>query len=805
MFRVINCLEAQHDGWLVLMAGCVCFLTSLAAVNLFQRARTVEGKASLIWLGIAGTVTGCGVWATHFIAMLAYTPGFPISYDMPATLMSLVVAAFMTTVGFVVVRFGDRRWSGAAGGAMVGIGIAGMHYMGMASLRIPAEVVWLPDLVMASILVGVVFAAASMIVVNRDETLLTSGCAAVLLTVAITAHHFVAMGAIALVPGAASSVREGLLSPVILAVAIAGVAATLVIGGLIVAISDRRSSLRLGVRNMQFDAALNNIGQGLSMFGADCRLLLWNENYQRMYRIPAGKIRPGLTVQQLFELREAAGTIFKGPDQYVVDLHVAIESQLPLERTNELLDGRTVYVTSRPMQNGGWVSTHEDISERLSSEARIAYLALHDPTTGLPNRAAFNQHLAGWIDEASGGRGSFALVRIDIDHFKEINDAFGQSIGDAVLRRLAEELKAGCNGEFLARPGGDEFTLVSTISAEQAVAEDICACLGPMLDNSFDIDGEIIRISFTAGICIYPQDGQDAEALITHADAALYRAKSEGRGTIRFFELAMDRQIRDKRLLQRDLAVALEKVEFELYFQPQAETEGGIVGFEALLRWQHPERGLVSPGVFVPLAEETGLIGSIDQWVLREACREAASWTVPLSVAVNLSPINFRRRDLPELIHSVLLETGLDPTRLEIEITEGVLIDDFAGAISLLRRIKNLGVRVAMDDFGTGYSSLSYLQSFPFDKIKIDQTFIGKLGHNVHSAAIVQTILSLGRALKLPVIAEGVETKQQLAFLASEGCAQIQGYLIGRPQPIACYRDVVSGAGQDSTRIALAG
>jgi diguanylate cyclase (GGDEF)-like protein len=805
MFRVINCLEAQHDGWLVLMAGCVCFLTSLAAVNLLQRARTVEGKASLIWLGIAGTVTGCGVWATHFIAMLAYTPGFPISYDMPTTLISLVVAALMTTAGFVVVRFGGRRWSGAAGGAMVGIGIAGMHYMGMASLRIPAEIVWLPDLVMVSILVGVVFAAASMTVVNRDETTLTSGCAAVLLTVAITAHHFVAMGAIALVPGAASSVREGLLSPVILAVAIAGVAATLVIGGLIVAISDRRSSLRLGMRNMQFDAALNNIGQGLSMFGADRRLLLWNENYQRMYRIPAGKIRPGLTVRQLFELREAAGTIFKGPDQYVIDLHAAIESQLPLERTNELLDGRTVHVTSRPMQNGGWVSTHDDISERLQSQARIAYLALHDLTTGLPNRAAFNEHLARRIDEAAGGRGSFALVRIDIDRFKEINDAFGQSIGDAALRMLAEKLKAGCDGEFLARHGGDEFTLVSTVSTEHAMAEDICARLAPMLDNSFDIDGETVRVSFTAGIGIYPQDGQDAAALITNADAALYRAKSEGRGTIRFFESAMDRQVRDKRLLQRDLTVALEKAEFELYFQPQAETEGGIVGFEALLRWHHPERGLVSPGVFVPLAEETGLIGSIDQWVLREACREAASWRVPLSIAVNLSPINFRRRDLPELIHSVLLETGLDPTRLEIEITEGVLIGDFAGAISLLRRIKNLGVRVAMDDFGTGYSSLSYLQSFPFDKIKIDQAFIGKLGHNVHSAAIVQTILSLGRALKLPVIAEGVETKQQLAFLASEGCAQIQGYLIGRPQPIACYRDVVSGVGQDSAQVALAG
>jgi diguanylate cyclase (GGDEF)-like protein len=805
MFRVVDCLEAQHDGWLVLLAGCVCLLTSLAAVNLFQRARVLEGTASLIWLGTAGVVTGCGVWATHFIAVLAYTPGFPIGFDMPITVLSLVVAATMTMIGFVVARFGGRRWGGIAGGAMIGIGIAAMHYIGMASLRIPAEIIWMPDLVIASILVGVVFAAASMIVANREETILTSGCAAVLLTIAIIAHHFIAMGAVGLVAQSASSLGGNLVSPVTLSVAIAGVTATLVIGGLIVAISDRRSGLRISLRNMQFDAALNNIGQGLSMFGADRRLLLWNENYQRMYRIPAGKIRRGLTVQQLFELRKEAGTIFNGPDQYLVDLHAAIESQLSLERTNELPDGRTVHVTSRPMQNGGWVSTHEDITERRQNEARIAYLALHDPMTELPNRAAFNAQLARNLNRTSGGDGCFAIVRIDIDHFKEINDVYGQVTGDAVICRLAEKLKAGCDGDFLARPGGDEFAIISAVSPEHSLAEDICARLSPLLDNEFDIDGEIIAVSCTAGIGIYPQDGRDAEALIAHADAALYRAKAEDRGTIRFFESAMDQQIKEKRLLQRDLAAAFDKAEFELYFQPQARAEGGIVGFEALLRWHHSERGIVSPGVFIPLAEESGLIGSIDEWVLRQACREAASWAVPLSIAVNLSPVNFRRRDLPDLIHAVLLETGLDAKRLEIEITEGVLIDDFARAISLLRRIKNLGVRIAMDDFGTGYSSLSYLQSFPFDKIKIDQAFVGKLGHNIHSAAIIQAILSLGRTLKLPVIAEGVETKQQLGFLAREGCAEIQGYLIGRPQPIAHYRDVVGGVGRGGDSVALAG
>jgi diguanylate cyclase len=416
---------------------------------------------------------------------------------------------------------------------------------------------------------------------------------------------------------------------------------------------------------------------------------------------------------------------------------------------------------------------------------------LHDPVTGLPNRVALYQGLARTLSEASVSEKSFAVARVDIDRFKEINDAFGQSKGDIVLTRIAERLTATCSSDFVARPGGDEFTLICSIGAEAGTVENVCTRLSSMQCNKFDIDGETIPVGCTIGISIYPQDGTDAETLIAHADAALYRAKADERGTLRLFEPALDRHLREKRLLQRDSVAAIEKEEFELYFQPQAASEGRIVGFEALVRWKNAKRGMVSPGVFIPVAEEAGLISLIDEWVLREAFREAASWTNPLSIAVNLSPIDFRRGDISSTILSVLLETGLDPRRLEVEITGDILIDDFERAISLLRKIKNLGVRIALDDFGTGYSSLSYLQSFPFDKIKLDQSFVRKIGSSDKSTAIVQAIVGLGRALAVPVIAEGVETANQLAFLAKEGCTELQGYLMGRPQPIAYYNDVV--------------
>jgi diguanylate cyclase (GGDEF)-like protein len=375
--------------------------------------------------------------------------------------------------------------------------------------------------------------------------------------------------------------------------------------------------------------------------------------------------------------------------------------------------------------------------------------------------------------------------------FKEVKDVFGHVIGDELLRALSRRLKTVVGNAFLARLGGDEFMLVQADGMQPAGAAALAERLLVTVADDLDVDGTLLRVGMSIGIAIYPSDGTDADTLIGNADAALYRAKAQGRGTICFFEPGMDKRLRERREIQQELRTAVPNGELVLHYQPQARIGGQVVGFEALVRWDHPTRGMILAGTFVPIAEDSGLILPIGEWVLREACREAASWPRPLQIAVNLSPTQFHHGDLPGLVHSILLETGLSPGRLELEITEGVLIGDFSRASSILRRLKALGVRIAMDDFGTGYSSLSYLHSFPFDKIKIDRAFIANLDSNPQSAAIVRAVIALGRGLDLPVVAEGVETEAQLAFLTREACGEIQGYLIGRPQPIEKYGELV--------------
>jgi len=559
-----------------------------------------------------------------------------------------------------------------------------------------------------------------------------------------------------------------------------------------------------GAMMEKLDVALNSMRKGLVMFGPDRRLMLWNARYASMYRIPAERLRVGCTLDDLLEERRMAGTANLNVAQYDAKMKTAIQTNSHDSMVGELIDGRTVKIECQPTAKGSYIVTHEDITERTQNEARITHLAFHDPLTDLPNRAAFSDHIARTLRNAALND-SFAILCIDLDRFKEINDVYGHSAGDQFLIEVGFRLEMACNGAFLARLGGDEFTIVSTGGPQPDTAEQLCERLSSVFDTPIRIQDMDIAGSFTVGVSLYPQDGSEIDTLVANAEAALHRAKVQERGTIRFFEPAMDQQIREKRSLHQDVAHALEKNEFELFYQPQATVGGDIFGFEVLLRWRHPVRGMVSPGLFIPLAEESGAIGPIDKWVLREACREAASWPNPLSIAVNLSPVDFRHGDVPEMILSALLDTGLSPHRLEIEITEGVLIEDFDRAIDTLRKIKNLGVRVAMDDFGSGYSSLSYLQSFPFDKIKIDQSFIAKIGKNYPAGAIIHAIVGLGRSLQLPVIAEGVETPEQLAFLAKEGCDEVQGYLIGRPERIARYQHVIGNPAAISEVAALAG
>ncbi len=442
------------------------------------------------------------------------------------------------------------------------------------------------------------------------------------------------------------------------------------------------------------------------------------------------------------------------------------------------------------------LSLAEDITERKQAEARIEHLAHYDALTELPNRADFVECLARTIDAAKLNEASFAVLSIDLDRFKEVNDMFGHAIGDDVLRQMSQQLRALAGDAYLARLGGDEFTLIAPNGDHPALAEIFARRLHAGVATDLEQNGQHLRVGISIGIAIFPADGTDATTLLNNADAALTRAKAAGRGKTRFFEIEMDNRLRERRAIQNELASAIARSELRLHYQPQTKIDGEVIGFEALVRWQNPQRGMVSPATFIPVAEESGLIMQIGEWVLHEACREAASWPRPLQVAVNLSPIQFRHGDLAGLVHSVLLETGLSPTRLELEITEGVLVEDFDRGLSILRRLKALGVRIAMDDFGTGYSSLSYMQAFPFDKIKIDQSFISKVKSNPQSAAIVRAVIGLAHGLNLPVLAEGVETRPQLDFLAGESCDEVQGYLLGRPQPIAEYFDLI---GRDGT------
>ncbi|HYA07091.1 MAG TPA: EAL domain-containing protein, partial [Xanthobacteraceae bacterium] len=429
----------------------------------------------------------------------------------------------------------------------------------------------------------------------------------------------------------------------------------------------------------------------------------------------------------------------------------------------------------------------QDVTDRKRAEARVEHLAHHDALTDLPNRVAFSAHIAGAVERAGAAGESFAVLCIDLDRFKEVNDLFGHGVGDELLCAIAKRLQSASEGAFVARVGGDEFIVVCADGPQPASAESLANRLLRSLDADIELADHTVRAGMSIGIAIYPADGADISTLVANADAALYRAKADVRGSIRFFEPDMDKQLRERRSLRHDLRSALPRGELTLLYQPEASIDGAIIGFEALVRWNHPTRGMVAPADFIPLAEESALIIPIGEWILREACREAASWPTPLGIAVNFSPVQFRHGDLPALVHAVLLETGLAANRLEIEITEGVLMADFSRAVSLLRRLKALGVRIAMDDFGTGYSSLSYLQAFPFDKIKIDRAFVANLDRNPQSAAIIRAVIGLGRGLNLPVVAEGVETNEQLAFLKREACSEVQGYLVGRPAPIAQY------------------
>ena len=538
-------------------------------------------------------------------------------------------------------------------------------------------------------------------------------------------------------------------------------------------------------RAQQFDLALTNMHQGLAMFDLEDRLLVANRRFIELAGGHPGAVPSGTTATTIMELAVARGSFsYQDVAAFRRWRHTVVGNQTQSSSTFDLTDGRTLVMTHQPME-GGWLATYEDITERREAQARIAYMACHDALTDLPNRVLFHERLADALGHARRGH-SVALLCLDLDQFKTVNDTLGHPVGDALLKAVAGRLaKRTRDTDTVVRLGGDEFAVVQVPIDKPTEAADFAERLIHMLDEPFEIEGHQIVIGTSIGIAFAPQDGLDADELLKNADLALYRAKSDGRGVYRLFHAAMDAEMQVRRRLEVDLRHALPNGQFEVYYQPLIDLKAeAVAGFEALLRWHHPQRGLIPPDQFIPLAEEIGVIVPIGEWVLRQACLAAAAWPGMLSISVNLSPVQFKSRDLVATVTAALCDARLAPGRLELEITETVMLHDTAATLATLHDLRGIGVRLAMDDFGTGYSSLGYLRRFSFDRIKIDQSFVRELGKQSDCGAIIRAVISMSRELGMATTAEGVETREQLCALAEAGCSGIQGYLFSRPVPL---------------------
>jgi diguanylate cyclase (GGDEF)-like protein len=565
-----------------------------------------------------------------------------------------------------------------------------------------------------------------------------------------------------------------LLGSIVTSIMLAGLA--LILLHRMIASLNRRSSAQLS-------AALEGMPQGLSMFDSERRLIVCNAHYATMYALEGELTEPGAPLRKILEHRLATGTAPVDAANFVEDALAAAANPSLGVAEQQLRDGRIISVISAPLTTGGGVTIHMDVTEKRNSEKQIAFLAHHDALTGLANRV----QLHGYITESLKPQDKrFCVLSLDLDHFKDVNDTLGHSVGDALLCAVAKRLcELVGEGDLVSRTGGDEFSIVHSPPAKpMAAAADLAARLVEALGVPFELGDHQVVVGASVGIVVAPDDGNDTDQLLKNADMALYRAKDDGRGGFHFFEPAMDAKAQARRLLELDLRKATACGEFELYYQPIVNlTENRISGFEALLRWNHPTRGRVSPAEFIPLAEETGLIVQIGGWVMRQACGEATRWPSDLRVAVNVSPVQFRNKNLVSVVTSALAASGLAPDRLELEITETVLMHNNDATLAMLHQLRNLGVRISMDDFGTGYSSLSYLRSFPFDKIKIDQSFIRDLIAKPESIAIIRAVAGLGHSFGMTTTAEGVETREQLDQMRAEGCTEVQGFFYSRPMP----------------------
>ena len=554
----------------------------------------------------------------------------------------------------------------------------------------------------------------------------------------------------------------------------------------------------------QLQLTLENMSQGIMLVTRDLQIPIINGRCGELLDLPDEFIKHPPRFDQLVDYQTQHGKFrhaatsngrefFENPAKTNVSGQLAVCERL-------MPNGTVIEVRSGHLPDGSFVQTFTDITKRWEAEAHVARLAAEDPLTGLPNRRVFRStldqmtRLAHPAVRDAQNKGEFAVLFLDLDRFKVINDTLGHRIGDLLLQEVAKRLKLALRAtDILARLGGDEFAIVVPSFITRSTIEVLANGLIVAVGQPYEIDGYRIRSSISIGIAVGPQDGETVDDLLMAADLALYSVKAGNRGTYKFYEKAMNRELNDRRQIEVDLREAIERNELELHYQPIINLQRNtITGFEALARWRHPVKGMVPPALFIPVAEDSGLIMPLGEWALREACRKAAQWPDDLHIAVNLSPMQFQAPNLFSLIEGILSETGLAPHRLELEITERLFMENSESTLSTLRRLKELGVRISLDDFGTGYSSLSYLRSFPFDKIKVDRAFISDLKESSDHVVIVQAVVSIARALGMTTTAEGVETEEQQKFLVTLGCDEVQGYLYSAPVPIETVPELIA-------------